>query len=49
MDFYLATPTGDVYLFSHDGQALQVPPAGELIEQQNKPARAFEEIEASPE
>jgi len=27
MDFHLATPTGDVYLFSYDGRQVQIPPA----------------------
>jgi len=25
MDFHLATPTGDVYLFSYDGRGVQIP------------------------
>lgn len=25
MDFHLATPTGDVYLFSYDGRQVQIP------------------------
>lgn len=25
MDFHLATPDGDIYLFSYDGQAVQIP------------------------
>jgi len=28
MDFHLATPAGDVYLFSYDGRQVQIPPAG---------------------
>jgi len=49
MDFHLATPTGDVYLFSYDGLAVQVFAASGSMEQQDKAAQAFEVIEALPE
>lgn len=34
MDFHLATPDGDIYLFSYDGQAVQIPltPAAALTD-----------------